>query len=554
MSDRPIVVGINRTQDGSVAVATPAGVHSLQKERITRRKHHWGRLGDLPRYAERLSQLRHPVDLVVECFSSDDEIRNLTDYERELAELLTFTGGPPRVVRISHHLSYLFSAFPPSPYENAAVMVIDAQGSRVRDLTEPWPGDAAPDLLECASWYLCERGRVECLDKQLWNGDWATPAGLGCFYYLLTRMIFPDGEGNEGKVMGLAPYGRPDPLGLPPLTVQGPHVLIPDEWTRLVASSGDRFGYGKTSFQDSADLAAAGRQAFEEAVLRVADWLHRETGASSLCFAGGTALNCSANGRLMREGAYDRVFIPPSPHDGGTAVGCALYGLTEVLGAGSEFRWTNDFLGPDPDAQAVYEAVAAVPPDLVVEKPADLAGRMVDLLDSGRVVGLHHGRSESGPRALGNRSILGDARRPGMQDFVNSRVKGREWFRPLAPLVLAEVAEKVFDVDRPAPFMQFAADVRPEFRSWLPSITHVDGTARLRTVEESETPFLYGLLRAFEARTGCPVLLNTPLNGQGQPLVETPAESLDCLLTTDMHALALPPYLVRKRVEPDLAG
>lgn len=561
MAGTPVVVGINRTQDGSIAVASGSSVHSLQKERVTRRKHHWGRLGDVERlYLPRLRQLREPVDLVVECYSSDAEVAKLDAYHDELRRSLRFRDDEPRIVTVSHHLVHLFSAFQPSPYDAAAVMVIDAQGSRVRDFTDSFPAAAGadPDLLEVSSFYRCDRGSMRCLGKQLWDGDWARPVGLGCFYYLLTRMIFPTGEGNEGKVMGLAPYGDPTALGLPELPVRGHSVEIPDEWLKLFEER-DRFTFpsapsvpsaGTGSFEDCANLAAAGQRAFESAVLALAGWLHEQTGLPDLCFAGGTALNCSANGRLLRESPFRNVFIPPSPHDGGTAVGCALYGMLECLGQPSHFRWRNDFLGPDPDEAALARLLSGRPDDLIVEQPADLVAAIVDLLGSGRVVGLAHGRSESGPRALGNRSILADARHPGMQDFINHQVKGREWFRPLAPLVLAESAGRIFDVDRPAPFMQYAADVRPEYRESLPAITHVDGTARLQTVEPENTPFLHALLTAFEARTGCPVLLNTSLNGPGDPLAETPEDALKCLTETWMHALVLPPYLVRKRDEP----
>jgi carbamoyltransferase len=537
-------------------VAGHSAVYSLQKERLTRRKHHWGRLGDLTDlYLPALPRLREPIDLVVECYSSDSEIERLPAYRDEIAQSLSFRDGV-RVATVSHHLAHLYSAFHPSPFSEAAVMVVDAQGSRVKDVTESFPlADAAPELLEVASFYTCERGRIECIGKHLWHGDWAEPAGLGCFYYLLTRTIFP-GEGNEGKVMGLAPFGRPHALGLPDLHVDEYRVTIPAEWTELLADRA-RFAFfsdGSGSFEDCANLAAEGQRAFEAALLRVTAWLHEQTGAANLCFAGGTALNCSANGRLLRESGFAEVFIPPSPHDGGTALGCALYGMIDFLGTPSDFRWVNDFLGPDPDGRAVEDAVRAASADLVVEKPADLVGEIVRLLDSGRVVGLHQGRSESGPRALGNRSIIADARHPGMQRFINSRVKGREWFRPLAPIVLAEAAPTIFDVDRPAPFMQYAADVRPAYRAALPAVTHVDGTARLQTVDEINTPFLYALLTGFAARTGCPVLLNTSLNGKGDPLVETPQDSLACLQQTSMHALAMPPYLVRRRVEPPLPG
>ncbi len=242
-SREPTVVGLNRTQDGSVSVLHgPSKAYSVQKERLTRRKHHWGRLGDVPNlYLRGLPPLREPVDLVVECYSSDDEVADLWAYRDELARALDFRDGV-RVAAMSHHLAHLYSAFYPSPFTEAAVMVIDAQGSRVADFTEPFPSaGAAPGLLEVASFYRCERGRVDCLAKHLWYGDWAHPEGLGCFYYLLTRMMFT-GEGAEGKVMGLAPFGDPDALGLPDLAVEDVRVRIPDEWLRVFADRA-RFGH-----------------------------------------------------------------------------------------------------------------------------------------------------------------------------------------------------------------------------------------------------------------------------------------------------------------------
>jgi carbamoyltransferase len=551
---QPTVVGINRTQDGSVAVAIgESAVYSLQKERLTRRKHHWGRLGDLPTlYRPRMAALGEPVDLVVECFSSDDEVKHIDAYHDEVRDTLRFR-GEPRIVTMSHHLSHLYSAFPPSPFDFAAGMIIDGQGSPVRDFTETCGvgEETPPDMLEVSSFYRCGRGRPpECITKQLWDGDWDHPTGLGCFYYLLTRLMFT-GEGSEGKVMGLAPFGDPDAVGLPDLVVDGHRVLIPQEWLDVFGER-ERFSHfrgGPGSFEDCANLAAEGQRAFERALLQVTAWLHEQTGLDDVVFAGGTALNCSANGRILRESAFRDVFIPPSAHDGGTALGCALYGMIECLGESSGFRWTDDFLGPESEARAADEVIrgAEAEPGLAVERPADLAAEVAGLLDDGFVVAVHQGRSESGPRALGNRSILGDARHPGMRDFINFRVKGREWFRPLAPLVLADAAPTIFDVDRPAPYMQLAVDVRAEHREGLPAITHVDGTARIQTVEPEHTPFLHALLAAFAERTGCPVLINTSLNGKGDPLTEMPEDSLACVTGTAMHVLVLPPYLVRKR-------
>jgi carbamoyltransferase len=559
MSEPPTIVGINRTQDGSIAVlAGTSRAYSVQKERFTRRKHHWGRLGDLPKhYLPHLPQLAGKVDVVVEGYSSDSELDNLDAYREELRANLDLADDA-RVELVSHHLSHLYSAFYPSPFERAAGLVIDAQGSRVRDLTEAvdLPPGTPGDLLEISSFYRCERGRVECLAKQLWNGDWQQPAGLGCFYSMLTRMLWPTGEGNEGKVMGLAPFGDPDVDGLPDLIVRGHEVHIPDEWLARFAER-DRYLHfvdGSGTLQDCANLAAAGQRAFENALLRVVTWLHDQTGESDLAFAGGIALNCSANGRILRESPFARVFIPPSPHDGGTALGCAIYGLVDVLGQPCDFRWENDFLGPEPDPEQIGAAVRHLPGGFVVEQPDDLAAAMVDLLATGRVVALHQGRSESGPRALGNRSIIGDPRVPEMRDYINFEVKGREWFRPLAPLVLADHAQRLFEVDRPAPFMQYAAQVREPFREQLPGITHVDDSARLQTVEPVNTPFLHRLLTVWCDRTGSPVLINTSLNGPGDPLVETPDQAIECLQRTGLHALAIPPFLIRKRDEPPIPG
>ncbi|MFI6924790.1 carbamoyltransferase C-terminal domain-containing protein [Nonomuraea spiralis] len=533
-------------------------MYSLQKERISRRKHHWGRLGDLPDlYLPEMPLLKEPVDLVVEGYSSDTEMEHKDAYEEELRETLSLKEGA-RVVQVSRHLSHVYSAFPPSPFERAAGLVIDAQGSRVRDFTEPvrLPKGTRDDMVEVASFYRCERGgEIECLAKQLWDGDWARPAGLGCFYALLTKLLWPEGEGNEGRVTGLAPFGDPYVYGLPDLDVRGHEVFIPEEWIETFAQR-DAYLYepGGERFARAADLAAAGQRVYENALAQVVAWLHGQTGLDRLAFAGGAALNCSANGRIVRESPFREVFIPPSPHAGGTAVGCALYGLIECLGVESGFRWTDDFLGPDPDESEITAAVRSLPDGLVAEQPDDLVGAMVSLLESGRVVALHQGRSESGPRALGNRSIIADPARPDMQDYVNFEVKGREWFRPLAPLVLAEHAGRLFDIDRPAPFMQYSADVRPEHRASLPGVTHVDGTARLQTVEESATPFLHALLTRWHETTGSPALINTSLNGPGHPLTETPEQSIDTLLSTGLHALVMPPYLIRKRDEPPVPG
>ena len=551
----PVVVGINRTQDGSLCVMQGSRVLCcIQKERLTRQKHHWGKLGDLREvYRGTVPGLDRPIDALVECFSSDREGERLSDYEQEIAEVLQLAPDCKRA-RISHHLSHLYSVFHPSPFDEAAVMIVDGQGSPVSEFTEDWPeGRGLPGhWREVSSFYRVRRGgAIECLGKQLYEGDGGPPVGLGMFYFLLTQAMFP-GEGNEGKVMGLAPHGDPDAFGLPPLDVDGYKVTIPQAWREIIAVR-PRFRYtpgDRSNFQDIANLAAAGQRAFEEALLKLAHWVHAQTGLEALCFAGGTGLNCSANDRLLRETPFKRVFIPPAPSDAGTSLGCAVYGLTELLQQPCDWRWTSDFLGPEPRLHDIEAALEAAD-DLVVEKPDNLPERIVDLLVENKVVALYQGRSEFGPRALGHRSIIGNPLHDVTRDWINARVKEREWFRPLAPIVLLEEAERFFDIRRPSPFMQFAAPVHPEAAKTIPAVTHVDCTARLQTVGPDDDPLLRKLIEAFDARTGVPVLLNTSFNRKEEPIVETPAQAIESFRRTPMHALAMPPYLVRKRAEPD---
>ncbi|HJU24620.1 MAG TPA: carbamoyltransferase C-terminal domain-containing protein, partial [Casimicrobiaceae bacterium] len=226
--------------------------------------------------------------------------------------------------------------------------------------------------------------------------------------------------------------------------------------------------------------------------------------------------------------------------------GCAMYGLVEVLGERARYRWRHDYLGPAWNDAAIADAARDVS-GVFVDTPPALVDALADLLAGGNVVGLYHGRSEFGPRALGHRSILADPRTAAMRDFVNAEVKKREWFLPLAPVVLLEHADRYFEISRASPFMQFAAPVRPRMAATIPAVTHVDCTARLQTVGPDDDPFLRSIIERFAARTGLPVLLNTSFNGKDEPIVESPSEALATFLAAPMQALAMPPYLIRKR-------
>lgn len=373
-------------------------------------------------------------------------------------------------------------------------------------------------------------------------------AGLGMFYYLLTQTFFP-GEGNEGKVMGLASYGCAERATTERLRVEDHQVSLSEWWKSSLVDAPVRYTLPADDerFQQAADFAAAGQRAFEDALVSVAHWLHQASGLDQLCFAGGTALNCSANTRLLTDTPFQRLFIPPAPGDAGTALGCALYGMEQLTGVRSSIRWETDYLGPASSGEALGRA-GDIPPEWHRERPARLWERVTELLVSGRTVGLAQGRSESGPRALGHRSILADPRRPEMKEHVNRDIKGREWFRPLAPVVALEEAPTYFDLDGPCPFMQWTALVRPEYREIIPAVVHCDGTARLQTVTPEQNPDLYHLLQLFRERTGIGVLLNTSFNGKDEPIVESAADALRCLKTTALDAVVLPPFIISKSV------
>jgi carbamoyltransferase len=560
MSDAPVVLGVNRAQDASACLMQGSRVlWAIQKERLTRRKHHEGKPGDFrDHYGTRLPWPVQAVDVLVECWPADLEARHVEPYDEELLGAIRLAPGWRRA-HISHHLAHVYSAFPPSPFREAAVMVVDGEGSPVAAFTEHWSGaDYVPgDWREVASFYRADRERVLCVGKQVWQRDDARPAGLGMFHALLARTLFPDGgnEGSEARVTALAPHGDPRTLGLPPLEVEHGQVGIPAPWRAILAEH-ERFVYGQpgVAFADCANLAAAGQRAFEDALVEVARWLHAQTGLDHLCFAGGAALNCPANARLLRDTPFKRVFIAPAPGPAGTALGCAVYGLSELAGASCAYRWTQDYLGPVPHLRDI-EAALADRDDIRIEHLPDadiLCGRMLELLSGRRVLGLYQGPSEFGPRALGHRSILADPRHAGVLDWINTHVRQREWFRPLSAAVLDERAADYFDLPVPSPFMQFAATARAHVAPRMPAVTQVDGSACLQTVGADDDPLLRRLLRGFEAQTGLPVLLNTAFKGKDEPIVETPFDALAAFRRLPLHALAIPPFLVTKRTEPEL--
>jgi carbamoyltransferase len=471
-----------------------------------------------------------------------------------------------------HHESHAASAFYPSPFDSAAVLCMDGVGEWAT--TSAWLGEGK-DL------------------TPLWEIPF--PHSLGLLYSAFTYYTGFKVNSGEYKVMGLAPYGQPK-------YVQAiyDHLLDlkPDGTFRL---NMDYFNYatGLTMTnrrfdgvfggppreaesrltQREMDLARSIQDVTEEVMLRLARTLHRETGADNLCLAGGVALNCVGNGRILREGPYKGLWIQPAAGDAGGAIGAALSAWHQLEGRARKTTPPDDamrgaFLGPAYTNGEIERFLQKQEAPYVRLEDQALLERVAEDLAAGKVVGWFQGRMEFGPRALGGRSIIGDARSPRMQSVMNLKIKYRESFRPFAPSVLRERVADYFEMDTDSPYMLLVAPVgegrrvpaAPEHanlwgieqlnvqRSDIPAVTHVDYSARIQTVHEATNPRYYGLLKAFEARTGCGVIVNTSFNVRGEPIVCTPADAYRCFMRTEMDLLVMENCVLEKATQKPLEG
>ncbi len=464
----------------------------------------------------------------------------------------------------THHLSHAASAFLPSPFEEAAIITVDGVGE--------WA---------TTTYGVGKGNQVEILKEVNF------PHSLGLLYSAFTFYTGFKVNSGEYKLMGLAPYGEPryvDAIKREIIDIRDDgsfrlNMKYFDYCTGLTMTSRHfdklfdgppRLGESEIT-QREMDLARSVQEVTEEVMLKMAHHVHRETGLSKLVLAGGVALNCVANGRILREGPFEDVWIQPCAGDGGNALGAALFAWHQLLDqprTPDPMRQKGSYLGPgfDDDQIQAYLDAEQIPYRKLDE--IALCDEVAQLIASEQVVGWFQGRMEYGPRALGGRSILGDPRSRSMQSVLNLKIKYRESFRPFAPSVLAEHADECFDLKgHESPYMLLVAQVRDDRlsklseteqeatgfdrlkvpRSDLPAITHVDNSARIQTVSEESNPRYYRLLQAFHAQTGCPVLINTSFNVRGEPIVCTPQEAFTCFMRTQMDYLALGSFLLDKK-------
>jgi len=430
-------------------------------------------------------------------------------------------GLDPGIVRfVPHHVAHAASAHLAAPFSDSAVLVLDGRGETASHLAGHARG-----------------GELRSLFTQ------QLPHSLGLLYEEVTEYLGFRRSSDEYKVMALASYGRPrfarEFRQAIRATGDGGFVVEPLDLSSFAKrrSSDER----ETMTPEHADLASSLQGRLEEVILDLAHWVHDQTGEKALTMAGGVALNCVANARLAEQGPFERIWVQPAAGDAGTALGAAMHvahalgdRVAPMPGAGLGREWSDEEL-------RAWLGSAAI----AYEEPGNVADAIAAVLADDGIVAWFQGRSEYGPRALGHRSLLCDPRNPANTERLNE-VKGREQFRPVAPMVLLDRAAEVFEGVIPSPYMLFVHRVRPEWQARIPAAIHVDGTARAQTVDRGDEPLLARMLEQFDRRTGVPVVINTSLNTAGRPMVDDPRDALECFGSSPVDVLALGPFLVRR--------
>jgi carbamoyltransferase len=539
------VLGVNADFHDPAAAVVVDGeiVAAAEEERFSRRKHGKPPVAfstwELPEQAIEFCLQRAgltPDELDVIAYSCDPSLAPPWDpadvtagdweglrtlfVQRAPLFLRTLGLDAARVRFVGHHVAHAASAHLASPYDTSAVLVADGRGERASSLLGRHERD----------------GSLETLAVQ------ALPHSLGLLYEELTAHLGFRRSSDEYKVMAMASYGRPRHLEALServhATGDGGFVTLPVDFGAF-APALSRGGDGWTP--EHADLAASVQRVVEDVLLDLARWLHQRTGERHLTMAGGVALNCVANARLLREGPFDDIWVQPAAGDAGTALGAAL--AVSARGGDRVAPMASAALGRSWEDEQLAAWLSRAGVDF--ERPDDVAIAVAEVLAADGIVAWFQGRSEYGPRALGHRSLLADPRRIENLERLND-VKGREQFRPVAPMVLEADAPTIFRGKHPSPHMLFVHEVEDAWQERIPAVVHVDGTARVQTVDPASEPLVARMLEAFHERTGVPVVVNTSLNTAGRPMVDDPRDALECFGSAPVDLLAIGPYVVRR--------
>jgi carbamoyltransferase len=475
------------------------------------------------------------IDLVVK---THDNIRPIPGDLEPYEQFCNIFSATRTEFDVEHHLCHAYQAYLSSPFDDAAILTIDGTGENLARLGGLSISTTMADGRD---------GRVSVLSEVV------VPNSVGALYSSVTGHL-GFREEQEGNTMALASFGtdrfyrrvRDDAVDL----------LDDGRFELRQRPTGDGLRYlddmrefcprrerGAPLTQDHYDVAWSCQAITEEIIVHVARALQARTGQRRLAAAGGVALNCVANAKILSETSFEEIYVMPNAGDRGLALGAALYGYHVVLGGGERHPPEHDYLGPAPTHAEIVAALRDAT-DTEFKRSDDIAGECAALVAKGRIIGWVQGGGEFGPRALGHRSILADPRTPASKERLDSEIKRREWFRPYAPSVLAEHADEYFEMPGPSPYMLLAVNTRVAVRDKVPAIVHVDGTARVQTVTRDIEPLYHRLISRFHEITGVPLVLNTSFNGYGQPMVETPADAVEAMRSMSLDAVAIGDYLV----------
>ena len=588
----PLILGLNQyTHSASCFLLDADGrpLFGLAKERVTRKKHHGGDVSAVVEYAlKSIGCSLADIGLVVannhlfpiEAFEQTLEWAAAL-HQQEPSFLSPFNLFPGKEkLELTHHLAHAWSALPTAPFDHGLIVVMDGMGSTKKDW-EAAKGGATEASLSCApsyqqvpmslqenqSWREGETVfRFQGMDLQrvfkrwtcehtptfLYNYGFENMESLGALYSRISSHVFGDWNAC-GKIMGLAPWDehwngveshKEDPY------FQGPLEALSVNWDLIRQLPLPNDWDNKENHAAYARMAAQIQYDLEQVTLEFLKKLQKETGETNLCLVGGVGLNSTLNGRIQRESGFQQVYIPPWPGDDGVAVGCAYYGWHQKNAAIPTRVPPSPYTGRAFSSQEIQNSLQESLPWLEAKEQENFLEETADALAAGNVVGWFQGRSELGPRALGNRSILATPQDASMVERINTAIKKREGFRPFAPTVLAEHADEFFENVTPSPYMSITVQTRPEKQALIPAVVHVDGTARLQTLAEKENPLYADLIRAFAKRTELPMLLNTSFNIQGEPIVETPNDAIRSFLRSELDLLVMENWVIRKKGFP----
>lgn len=559
MSKPLYVLGTGLSHNGS-AVLLKDGIVcvGIEKERITRKKHDGGNDTDAIQYcldAEGITLA--DIDLVVQTANFEIPDRNRFHGKRLFAD---FPDLP--VKTISHHLAHAYSAAGTCDFEECVVMVIDGCGSPYEQCTDVSQGTILSEITPNSLW--CEKDSFYQFDGQKLTPlikDFSpvenqsdhllklptTQHSIGGFYAAVSHYVFGNMD-DVGKLMGLAPYGKAGLIEKEAFELKDGSLLVRTDWQEALTMPSEGYAFFKEHFQYYADVAFWAQKQVEKAVFwcfkdRLTHFPHQ-----NVCYSGGVALNAVANAFLLNEGVIEHFYIEPAAGDNGLALGCAYYGWLEVLDKQKVKHDENTCFGKAYPVEELNAALNVLPAGFQVEKlnSEELTAETARCLAAGLTVGWFRDQCEFGPRALGHRSILAHPGIPGLGDHINANIKFREDFRPFAPAVLPEFASTYFHSGRKSPYMILVDDTKPEYLEQLQNVTHVNGTARVQTVDQTWNNAFFELIEGFQRETGIGVLLNTSFNKKGMPIVETPEQAVALFLESALDVLVLNDFVIRK--------